>query len=127
MEKRLKVYVYEEGEAPLVHDGPCKNIYSVEGRFIGELETMEGGFRTRNPGEAHVFFLPFSVAWMVKYVYDAGTDSHRDIRRFVADYVDVVASKHPYWNRTAGADHFMLSCHDWVSSTAFSSMFDLIF
>ena len=31
MVRRLKVYVYEEGDVPLVHDGPCKNIYIIEG------------------------------------------------------------------------------------------------
>lgn len=117
MEKRMKVYVYEEGEIPLVHSGPCKNIYSIEGRFIEELEMMRGGLRTSDPGRAHVFFLPFSVAWMVKYLYLSGTPGHGNIGQFVADYVDVVATKHPYWNRTSGADHFMLSCHDWVSTT----------
>jgi len=34
MEKRFRVYVYEEGEPPILHDGPCKNIYTIEGRFI---------------------------------------------------------------------------------------------
>ena len=26
MEKRIKVYVYEEGEPPILHAGPCKDI-----------------------------------------------------------------------------------------------------
>ncbi|KAI0504532.1 hypothetical protein KFK09_015484 [Dendrobium nobile] len=125
MEKRFRVYVYSEGEAPLVHAGPCKNIYTTEGRFISELEMMRPGeysgggaassrmFRTEDPRRAHAFFLPFSVAQLVRYVYRPNTYDHVPIRRFVSDYVNVVASKHPYWNRTAAADHFMLSCHDW--------------
>jgi hypothetical protein len=40
MEKRFRVYVYEEGEPPILHDGPCKNIYTIEGRFIEQLELM---------------------------------------------------------------------------------------
>lgn len=130
MERRFKVYVYEEGEPPLVHDGPCKDIYTTEGRFIHELEMLRGGggggrgvgsrkgrrpgFLTEDPHEAHVFFMPFSVAMMVSFLYQEGTYDHTPLRRFAADYVRVIASRHPFWNRTAGADHFMLSCHDWV-------------
>ncbi|XP_020590642.1 probable glycosyltransferase At5g25310 [Phalaenopsis equestris] len=123
MERRFRVYVYSEGEAPLVHTGPCKNIYTTEGRFISELELMRPGeysgageaniLRTEDPRRAHAFFLPFSVTQLVRYVYRPNTFDQTPIRRFVSDYVDVVASKHPYWNRTAAADHFMLSCHDW--------------
>ncbi|EHA8590389.1 Exostosin family protein [Cocos nucifera] len=115
MEKRFKVYVYEEGEPPLVHEGPCKDIYTTEGRFIEELEQQQeaGGVRTWDPARAHAFFLPFSVAKMVRYVYKDQSWDHTPIKRFVTDYLRVIASKHPFWNRTAGADHFMLSCHDW--------------
>ncbi|KOM29238.1 hypothetical protein LR48_Vigan641s002600 [Vigna angularis] len=63
MEKQLKVYVYEEGEAPVFHNGPCKSIYSMEGNFIHAIE-MNEKFRTRDPEKAHVFFLPFSVAML---------------------------------------------------------------
>ncbi|KAG6649634.1 hypothetical protein I3843_07G219800 [Carya illinoinensis] len=66
MERRFKVYVYSEGDPPITHDGPCKDIYTIEGRFIHELEHGAGMFRTRDPHRAHVYFLPFSVTWMVK-------------------------------------------------------------
>ncbi|GFS42651.1 exostosin family protein [Actinidia rufa] len=113
MERRLKVYVYEEGEVPIVHDGPCKNIYSTEGRFIHEMEHGNSRFRTRDAHRAHVYFMPFSVTWMVKYLYQPLSYNQSPLRDFVADYVRVVSTKHPFWNRTYGADHFMLSCHDW--------------
>lgn len=117
MEKRFKVYVYEEGEPPIVHAGPCKNIYTIEGRFIEQLELMspdDGGVRTSNPARAHAFFLPFSVSQMVQFAYVPNTYDKSPLRTIVADYIRVVASRHPFWNRSAGADHFMLSCHDWV-------------
>ncbi|KAL7164189.1 hypothetical protein ACSBR2_040161 [Camellia fascicularis] len=113
MEKRFKVYVYEEGELPLVHDGPCKNIYTTEGRFIHEMEHGGGRFRTRDANRAHVYFMPFSVTWMVKYLYKPLSYNLTPLKNFVSDYVRVISTKHPFWNRTHGADHFMLSCHDW--------------
>ncbi|KAG6493920.1 hypothetical protein ZIOFF_048925 [Zingiber officinale] len=119
MEKRLKVYVYEEGEPPLVHDGPCKNIYTTEGRFISEMEYS--GMRTRNPTRAHAFFLAFSVTNMVHFLYRPANSDRTKIWRFVTDYVSSVASKHPFWNRSAGADHFMLSCHDWGPSASMAN------
>lgn len=115
MEKLFKVYVYEEGEPPVFHDGPCRSIYSTEGRFIYNMEMDGSRMRTRDPDRAHVFFLPFSVANMVKTIYEPDSHDMNPIRRTVTDYIGVVSSKYPYWNRSLGADHFMLSCHDWVS------------
>ncbi|KAL7595339.1 hypothetical protein Lser_V15G31283 [Lactuca serriola] len=113
MEKRFKVYVYEEGELPMVHDGPCKNIYTTEGRFIMEMEHGGHNFRTKHAHQAHVYFMPFSVTWMVKYLYKPDTYDMTPLRHFVSDYVRLISTKHPFWNTTHAADHFMLSCHDW--------------
>ncbi|KAI3947202.1 hypothetical protein MKX01_019855 [Papaver californicum] len=77
MEKRLKVWTYKEGELPLFHEGPLNNIYSTEGQFIDEMESGASQFSAQHPDQAHVFFLPFSVA------------------------------RYPFWNRSAGANHFM--------------------
>ncbi|PQP97391.1 hypothetical protein Pyn_10060 [Prunus yedoensis var. nudiflora] len=89
----------------------------IEGHFIDEIEREESPFRATHPDQAHTFFLPFSVANIVEYVYLPITrkqDYHRDrLQRIVVDYIGVVARKYPYWNRSHGADHFMASCHDW--------------
>ncbi|KNA14391.1 hypothetical protein SOVF_107830 [Spinacia oleracea] len=113
MEKRLKVYVYEEGELPIVHDGPCKDIYTTEGRFIHEIENGATRFRTRDSKHAHVYFMPYSVTWMVKYLYKPMTYNMTPLTHFVSDYINVISTKYPFWNRSQGADHFMLACHDW--------------
>ncbi|RCV09898.1 hypothetical protein SETIT_2G066800v2 [Setaria italica] len=112
MEKLFKVYVYEEGEPPVFHDGPCRSIYSTEGRFIYSME-MESRLRTRDPDLAHAFFLPFSVVKMVKMIYEPNSHDMGPLKRTVSDYIGVLSTKYPYWNRSLGADHFMLSCHDW--------------
>lgn len=112
MEKQFKIFVYEEGEPPIFHDGPCKSIYSTEGGFIYGIE-MNKQFRTRDPEKAHLYFLPFSVVMMVQFVYVRNSHDVKPITRTVIDYIDVISRKYPYWNRSLGADHFMLSCHDW--------------
>ncbi|KAK7245009.1 hypothetical protein RIF29_39839 [Crotalaria pallida] len=119
MEKKFKVFVYEEGEPPVFHNGPCKSIYSMEGNFIHAIE-MNDRFRTRDPEKAHVYFLPFSVAMMVQFVYVRDSHDFGPIRKTVVDYVDVIAGRYPFWNRSLGADHFMLSCHDWGPETTAS-------
>ncbi|XP_047943856.1 probable glycosyltransferase At5g03795 [Salvia hispanica] len=112
MENVFKVYVYEEGEAPVFHGGPCRSIYSSEGRFIHEIE-KGGRFRTKDPEEAHVYFMPFSVVAMVQYLYEPESFDITPIGTTLVDYVQTISHKHPFWNRSLGADHFMLSCHDW--------------
>ncbi|XP_057438194.1 probable glycosyltransferase At5g03795 [Lotus japonicus] len=52
MEKQFKVFVYEEGEVPIFHNGPCRSIYSSEGNFINAID-MNDHFRTRDPEKAH--------------------------------------------------------------------------
>ncbi|KAM2970045.1 hypothetical protein FF2_017064 [Malus domestica] len=112
MEKVFKIYVYEEGEVPIFHEGPCRGIYSSEGRFIHEME--KGKFyRTKDPHKALVYFLPFSVVTMVEYIYMPETFDRSGMKLAVVDYINLISHKHPFWNRSHGADHFMLSCHDW--------------
>lgn len=115
MVKRFKVWTYKEGEQPLVHDGPLNNIYGIEGQFIGQIESENSPLFARHPGEAHVFFLPFSVAKIVHVLYRPLVTYSRDqLHSVVTDYIRVIENKYPYWNRSSGADHFMVSCHDWA-------------
>ncbi|CAI0389079.1 unnamed protein product [Linum tenue] len=115
MVKRFKIWTYKEGERPLVHAGPMKNIYSIEGQFIDEIETPQSPFSAQTPDQAHAFFIPVSIAQIITYIYKPFTTYDRDrLVRIFRDYVHVAAAKHPYWNRSSGADHFMLSCHDWA-------------
>ncbi|KAA3490091.1 putative glycosyltransferase isoform X2 [Gossypium australe] len=41
--------------------------------------------------------------------YIAGTDDGS-----TKDYVELIAGKYSFWNRTGGADHFLVACHDWA-------------
>ncbi|KAK1300755.1 putative glycosyltransferase [Acorus calamus] len=115
MEKRLKIWTYREGEPPLVHSGPHGSIYSLEGHFISEMESGKSRFAARRPEEANVFFLPYSIVNVVRYVFKSATPSlHKQpVQWFALDYARTVSNKHPFWNRSEGADHFMVSCHDW--------------
>ncbi|KAA8524907.1 hypothetical protein F0562_011330 [Nyssa sinensis] len=113
MESMFKIYVYEEGEPPIFHNGPCKNIYSMEGIFLKFIEMDMQYFRTHDPDEAHLYFLPFSVAMIIDTLFDPIIRDKAVLERTVVGYVNIISTKYPYWNRSLGADHFMLSCHDW--------------
>ncbi|KAG6387050.1 hypothetical protein SASPL_152232 [Salvia splendens] len=113
MEKMMKIYVYEEGEPPLFHYGPTKNIYSTEGIFVGLIESNTSQFKTHDPNQAHLYFLPFSVVMILQHLFDPAERDKAVLGRVIGDYIATVSAKYPYWNRSLGADHFMLSCHDW--------------
>ncbi|KAI3803027.1 hypothetical protein L1987_31175 [Smallanthus sonchifolius] len=116
MVKTFKVWTYKEGDIPLVHDGPLKSIYSVEGHFIEEMERKGNPMAANHPDEAHAFLIPISVANIVHYLFSQ--DDHpynflEKIQQIFVDYIGVIAERYPYWNRSKGADHFYVSCHDW--------------
>lgn len=117
MEKMFKIYVYKDGSRPLVHVGPTVGIYASEGRFIHQLQFSER-FVVQDPKKAHMFFLPYSVASMVTNLYVPDSHDMRPLTRFITNYVDSIASKYLFWNRSHGADHFFVSCHDWGPATA---------
>ncbi|CAN8275514.1 unnamed protein product [Cochlearia groenlandica] len=121
MLNRFKLWTYNEGETPLFHDGPVNDIYGIEGQFMDEMcvdGPKRSRFRADHPDKAHVFFVPFSVAKVIHYVYKPINSvegfSRTRLHRLIEDYVDVVSTKYPYWNRSDGGDHFMVSCHDWA-------------
>lgn len=47
--------------------------------------------------------------------------SYENMTMIVKDYVEGLISKYPYWNRTLGADHFFVACHD-VGVRAFEGL-----
>ncbi|KAL7584056.1 hypothetical protein Lser_V15G45529 [Lactuca serriola] len=112
MEKLFKIYIYKEGERPLFHTGPTTNIYSMEGLFLNSIEN-DPNFKVSNPDKAHVYFLPFSVVMILDTLFDPIVRDKAVLERVIGDYVHIVSSRYPYWNRSLGSDHFMLSCHDW--------------
>ncbi|XP_047334176.1 probable glycosyltransferase At5g03795 [Impatiens glandulifera] len=119
MEKLFKIYIYEDGEPPVFHYGHSKGVLGLEGIFIHQIE-INNQFQTRDPNRAHVYFLPFSVISLTHFVLDINAPAWDGMKNTIKDYVRVVSGNYPYWNRSLGADHFMLACHDWGPEISFS-------
>ncbi|WJZ98177.1 hypothetical protein VitviT2T_016722 [Vitis vinifera] len=114
MEKRFKIWAYREGDQPLMHDGPSNGIYAIEGQFMDDIESGKSHFLARRPDEANAFYIPMSLTKIVHFIYEPPHYYGKWIPRLVTDYINFVADKYPYWNRSKGADHFLVSCHDWA-------------
>ncbi|KAL5704854.1 hypothetical protein ACHQM5_023224 [Ranunculus cassubicifolius] len=112
MEKTFKVYVYTEGDQPVFHQPQLKGIYASEGWF---MKLMEGNkqFVVKDPSQAHMFYLPFSAHQLRRALY-VNSKKHKSLSLFIKNYVDLIAGKYNFWNRTGGADHFLAACHDWA-------------
>ncbi|KAK7293857.1 hypothetical protein RJT34_16734 [Clitoria ternatea] len=115
MEETLKVYVYREGARPILHSPFYTGIYASEGWFMRLMEANER-FVTEDPKIAHLFYLPFSSRMLEEALYVTGSHSHKNLIQYLHNYVDMIAGKYPFWNRTGGADHFLVGCHDWAPS-----------
>ncbi|KAL6215078.1 hypothetical protein ACLB2K_014509 [Fragaria x ananassa] len=113
MEKLFRIWPYKEGEPPLFYNGPVNDIYSIEGQFMDELR--KSPFAAKDPNEAIAFYLPISVVNIVRYVYRPYTTYSRlRLQNIIEDYIGIMAKRYPYWNRSNGGDHFLVSCHDWA-------------
>ncbi|KAG5571057.1 hypothetical protein H5410_060823 [Solanum commersonii] len=111
MNRSLKIYVYpHKKNEPFanillaIDDEPSGN-YASESYFKKSL--FKSHFITKDPKEADLFYLPFSITNMRndKRVGVGG------IQDFVKEYIVEISEKYPYWNRSGGADHFYVACH----------------
>uniref|UniRef100_A0A804P3S2 Exostosin GT47 domain-containing protein n=1 Tax=Zea mays TaxID=4577 RepID=A0A804P3S2_MAIZE len=116
MERSFKVYIYPDGDPKTFYQTPRKltGKYASEGYFFQNIR--ESRFRTDDPDQAHLFFVPISPHKM----RGKGT-SYENMTVIVKDYVEGLINKYPYWNRTLGADHFFVTCHD-VGVRAFEGL-----
>lgn len=113
MEKTLKVYIYPEGESPIFHHAVIKGIYASEGWFMKLLKASKM-FVTKKPSQAHLFYLPFSSRMLEEVLYVPNSHSRDNLVEHLSNYLNVISSKYRFWNRTGGADHFLVACHDWA-------------
>ncbi|TVU22271.1 hypothetical protein EJB05_31955, partial [Eragrostis curvula] len=112
MERFLKVFIYHDGAKPIFHSPELKGIYASEGWF---MKLMEGNqnFVVRDPNRSHLFYLPYSSRQLEHNLYVPGSNTIEPLSIFLKNYIDMISAKYPYWNRTKGADHFFVACHDW--------------
>ncbi|XP_071697196.1 probable glycosyltransferase At3g07620 isoform X2 [Rutidosis leptorrhynchoides] len=115
MEKTLKVYIYNEGEKPIFHQPTAvlKGIYASEGWFMKHMKESQH-FVTKNPKEAHLFYIPFSSRMLEVKLYVPDSHSHKNLEEYMKNFLDLIIGKYKFWNRTDGSDHFFVACHDWA-------------
>ncbi|KAL7187632.1 hypothetical protein ACSBR1_037653 [Camellia fascicularis] len=113
MEQMLKVYIYKEGERPIFHEPVLKGVYGAEGWFMKQLQASKQ-FVTTNPTKAHLFYLPFSSRMLEVTLYEPNSDSYENLVQYLKNYLNVIVARYNFWNRTDGADHFLVACHDWA-------------
>ncbi|AED92736.1 unnamed protein product [Arabidopsis thaliana] len=113
MERILKVYVYKEGNRPIFHTPILKGLYASEGWF---MKLMEGNkqYTVKDPRKAHLYYMPFSARMLEYTLYVRNSHNRTNLRQFLKEYTEHISSKYPFFNRTDGADHFLVACHDWA-------------
>ncbi|KHN10198.1 Putative glycosyltransferase [Glycine soja] len=81
------------------------------GWFMRLMEASKQ-FVTKDPKKAQLCYLPFSSRRLEETLYVPNSHSSRNLIQYLKNYVDMIAGKHRFWNRTGGADHFLVACHD---------------
>ncbi|KAI3995501.1 hypothetical protein MKX01_007303 [Papaver californicum] len=113
MQQILKVYIYKEGKPPIFHFPILKGLYASEGWFMKLMESNKK-FVVKDPKQAHLFYMPFSTRMLEHAMYVRNSHNRTNLALYLKDYTNMIASKYSSWNRTNGADHFFVACHDWA-------------
>ncbi|XP_010493042.1 PREDICTED: probable glycosyltransferase At3g07620 [Camelina sativa] len=113
MERMLKVYVYKEGSRPIFHTPILKGLYASEGWFMKLMEENKQ-YTVKDPRRAHLYYMPFSARMLEFKLYVRNSHNRTNLRQFLKEYTEHISAKYPFFNRTDGADHFLVACHDWA-------------
>lgn len=111
MKRSFKIFVYPHSkDHPFAHallpvDFEPGGNYASESYFKKAL--MQSDFITKDPLEADLFFLPFSIA-RLRHDPEVGVVGISD---FIRNYITDIKQNYPYWNQSGGADHFYVACH----------------
>ncbi|KAL8554906.1 hypothetical protein ACS0TY_002909 [Phlomoides rotata] len=105
MEKKLKIYIYPQGKKCSNYEDTFGN-YASEGYFFKNIR--ESNFSTDDPDQALLFFIPISLQRLHQKEL-----SYEEVGKKAEKCVKNLIIKYPYWNRTLGADHFILTCLDY--------------
>ncbi|GJM93779.1 hypothetical protein PR202_ga10367 [Eleusine coracana subsp. coracana] len=119
MERILKVYIYQDGRRPIFHRPPLSGIYASEGWFMKLLKESRRHV-VDDAAKAHLFYLPYSSQQLRLTLYVPESHNLRPLSAYLRNFVRGLAAKYPFWNRTRGADHFLVACHDWGPYTTTS-------
>ncbi|CAH8277238.1 unnamed protein product [Arabidopsis lyrata] len=105
---------FEIEKASVVHEflGLNASVYRNISKFLRSYDLMERKLKVYvyKEGGKPIFHKPLprgiyaSEGWFMKLM--------ESNKKFV-EYVDLIAGKYKFWNRTGGADHFIVACHDW--------------
>ncbi|KJE97804.1 hypothetical protein CAOG_07898 [Capsaspora owczarzaki ATCC 30864] len=101
----LKIYVYKEMMKVME---PHKCLQTVTPMWLEEVElpswVVKSIHYTNNPDEAHMFFIPA----MVRCILDFNRTQFHLTSEFT-EMVDVLHTKHDYYRRNHGHDHFIIN------------------
>lgn len=123
MMQTLKIFVYPDALKEKKNSSssspfdsiflPLANLMDPKlGNYYSEhafkVALLSSSLVTRQPEEAHFFFLPFSINVMRNHPLLHSASSISD---FVAKYTRKISSEFRFWNASGGADHFYVCCH----------------
>nr|APW77262.1 IRX10_7 [Plantago ovata] len=110
---RLKVYIYElpsEYNQQRLQNHPRCLTHMFAAETLMHHFLLSSPVRTLIPEEADWFYAPvYTTCDLTRNGFPFTYNS----RHFMTSAIQLISSNWPYWNRTAGADHFFIVAHDY--------------
>eukprot|EP01006_Ploeotia_vitrea_P041536 TRINITY_DN66546_c11_g2_i2.p1 TRINITY_DN66546_c11_g2~~TRINITY_DN66546_c11_g2_i2.p1 ORF type:complete len:484 (-),score=264.11 TRINITY_DN66546_c11_g2_i2:104-1507(-) len=124
--EKLKIFVYDlptkfNHMIFIAHPSCETSAFGTEIHIHNQL--LKSKYRTYNPEEAHLFYVPVYSACLV----------YRNFRHFPAyrrlihDAIEHIIHNYPYWNRTRGQDHVWAFVHDYGGCLSWFDNLDTIY